>query len=448
MTKKTKLLKGLLSLFVCVSLVLTAFGAFAPKTSAKSLSGLKEEQAEIEEKIKESEDAVAELEEKKAEQTEIIDALNKQIDSLNSQLNNVHQQQSIINNDITETMAKIDNLNNEIAELDKQIAQKDAEIDETVELFCRRMKANYMAGNTSVLELFAESSSLSGFFNRLEMFRRVTANDQQLVDELNAEIASIEEMQNELREKQDVLKAERGILENKKGELDVAEQELDATQAEIVAKSKEVNEKLASLNTQTKELEVSIDQYNSEMDEIDKEIEAYLKKKAEQEAAAKKKASSNSSSSSSSKASTGKVSSNVTSSGWAWPVPYSSSYISSPYGYRSDPISGAYKFHAGIDITMSGADGKNLVATKAGTVDTVVHSNSGYGNYVIIDHGNGWASLYAHCKSTAVYEGQKVEQGQIIAQIGSTGYATGAHVHFEIRYYGEKVNPSDYVSKG
>ena len=133
--------------------------------------------------------------------------------------------------------------------------------------------------------------------------------------------------------------------------------------------------------------------------------------------------------------------------GWTWPVPYSNSYITSPFGYRHDPISGAYKFHAGIDISMPGAMGKNLVAVKPGTVIRTVHSNSGYGNYVMVDHGGGYVSLYAHCKSLAVSNGQRVSQGQVIAYIGTSGYSTGPHVHFEIRKNGEKVNPSNYVSK-
>lgn len=439
---KNKIVRKIISLSLCLSVVAVSAGICAPSTCAQSLSGLQNEQAEIKDKIKDSEAKIDKLEKEQAEQSKIVEALNAQIDTLNEQLSNVHAQQSIINKDIANTQAKIADLNNEIADLDKQIAQKDVEIQETVELFCQRMKANYMAGGTTLLEMFAASSSLPTFFNRLELFKRVTTNDQKLVDKLNEEIASIQKMQDKLREKQDVLKAEKTVLENKQGELNATESQLDETQAEIVAKSKEVNEKLASLNYQTKKLEVSIEKYNAEMDSIDREIEEYLRKKA-QESQNK-----NPGYTPSSGGNAGSASSNISSSGWAWPVPYSSSYISSPYGYRNDPISGIYKYHSGIDITMSGAYGKKLVATKAGKVDLVVYSDSGYGNYVIIDHGNGWASLYGHCSSIAVSDQQNVKQGQVIAYIGESGYATGPHVHFEIRYWGEKVNPSDYVARG
>ena len=429
---KNSVLKKVLSFFLCFTFVIIGMSGFAPETHAKSLTSLKNEQSELKDKVKESEEKVKELEAQQAQQEEIVDELNKQIAQLNNQLQNVNTQQSIINDDISATERKISELDKKIADLDAQIAQKDVEIEETVELYCERLRANYVAGETSVLELFTASSSLSNFFNRLELFKRVTANDQKLVEKLNEEIKEIEKMQQDLRDSKAEVEAEKKALEGKRADLQRTENELSATQAEIIAKSDEVNKKLRELNYQTKQLEVSIDKYNAEMNSIEAEIEAFLKA---QEAS---KPSSGSSSGSSQAAN---------SKGWIWPVPYSNSYITSPYGYRNDPISGAYKFHSGIDISMPNAMGKNLVAVKSGTVIRTIYSNSGYGNYVMIDHGGGYVSLYGHCKSLAVSNGQRVSQGQVIAYIGTSGYSTGPHVHFEIRLNGEKMNPSNYVSK-
>ncbi len=428
---KTNIFARIFSFVICLSLVLIGMGGLAPKTHAKNLNTLKSEQAELKDKVKESEEKIKELESQKAEQEVIIDELNKQIGQLNSQLQNINNQQAVINEDIVLTERKIAELDEEIKQLDAEIAQKDKEIEATVELYCERLRANYIAGETSVLELFTQSSSLSNFFNRLELFKRVTANDEKLVDQLNKEIAEIEGMQQKLRDAKVEVEAEKAELEVKRAELQKAENELSATQAEIVAKSNEVNKKLRELNYQTKQLQVSIEKYNSEMDSIDKEIEAFLK--------AQEASKPNNGGSSSSQ--------NANSKGWIWPVPYSSSYITSPYGYRNDPISGAYKFHSGIDISMPNAMGKNLVAVKSGTVIRTTYSNSGYGNYVMIDHGGGYVSLYGHCKSLAVSNGQYVSQGQVVAYIGTSGYSTGPHVHFEIRLNGEKMNPSNYVSK-
>lgn len=437
MMKQNNFATKIISFVLCFTLVFVSFAAFAPETHAKSLSSLRDEQAAIKDKVKDSEAKIKELEKQQARQEEIVAELNNQIAQLNDQLDNVRGQKNIINGDIKDTEKKIAELDEEIRQLDAEILEKDKEIEETIAIFCERIRANYIAGETSVLEMFTASSSISGFLNRLELFRRVTKNDQALVDQLNKEIAEIEEMQKKLEEKKTAVEAEKAALVVKRNDLQSAENELNATQSTIIAKSTEVNKKLASLNYQTKQLEVSLEKYNSEMDKIEDEIEAFLKEQA----------SSGSSGSSGSSSNAGSASSNISTKGWAWPVPYSNSYISSPYGYRNDPISGVYKFHSGIDITMASAHGKKLVATKGGTVIRAVHSNSGYGNYVMIDHGGGYSSLYGHCSALAVSVGQKVSQGQVIAYIGSSGYSTGPHVHFEIRYNGEKQNPSHYVSK-
>lgn len=433
MMKQNNSVTKIISFFLCFTLVFVSFAALAPEAQAKSLSSLRDEQAAIKDKVKDSEAKIKELEKQQKRQEEIINELNNQIAILNDQLDNVRGQKNIINGDIRDTEKKIAELDEEIKQLDAEILAKDKEIEDTIAIFCERIRANYVAGETSVLEMFTASSSVSGFLNRLELFRRVTQNDQALVDELNREIAEIEEMQKKLEEKKKSVEAEKAALVVKRNDLQSAENELNATQSTIIAKSNEVNKKLADLNYQTKKLEVSLDKYNADMDKIEDEIEAFLKEQA--------------SSGSSGSSNAGSASSNISTKGWQWPVPYSNSYITSPYGYRNDPISGAYKFHSGIDISMAGAHGKKLVATKGGTVIRAVHSNSGYGNYVMIDHGGGYSSLYAHCSALAVSVGQRVSQGQVIAYIGSSGYSTGPHVHFEIRYNGEKQNPSHYVSK-
>lgn len=445
MKKTNNILIKITSCVLSLAIVFSAVGAFVPRTRAKSLNSLKSEYSEIKNKVSESEKKVSQLEEQKAKQEEIVSALNEQISQLNDELANVTSQKEVINGDISVTEGKITNLNNEINSLDEQIALKDEQIDETVELFCHRMKANYVAGETSVLEIFTSSSDLASFLNRLEMFKRITKKDQGLVDELHEEIASIEKMQDELNKKKTELQTQKSELVIKRDDLQHTQNILNSTQQEIIEKSNEVNDKLASLNVQTRELNVSIEQYNAEMARIDNEIDAFIR--AEQ--ARKKSAGSSGSSggSSSGSSTTTVVPSKVSSGGWAWPVPYSGAYISSSYGYRSDPATGALKFHGGIDIAMGGAYGKNIVATRAGTVIRALYTSSGYGHYVMIDHGDGFVTLYGHCSDLLVSTGQQVSRGQVIARIGSTGYSTGPHCHFEIRYNGERVNPLNYVSR-
>ena len=126
----------------------------------------------------------------------------------------------------------------------------------------------------------------------------------------------------------------------------------------------------------------------------------------------------------------------------AWPVP-SSSYISSPFGYRIHPIYGYSKLHTGMDIGAS--SGSAIVAANAGTVISSGW-NGGYGKCIVVDHGGGVTTLYAHCSALYVSVGQSVTRGQQIAAVGSTGNSTGPHCHFEVRINGSYVNPYPYVT--
>lgn len=139
----------------------------------------------------------------------------------------------------------------------------------------------------------------------------------------------------------------------------------------------------------------------------------------------------------------GKKKANVSNKGFMWPAPSVHS-ISSSYGYREGG-----EFHTGLDIADGNCYGATVVASKSGTVEWAGYDDSGYGNYVIINHGDGYKTLYGHCSSVSVSQGQKVTQGQTIAAIGSTGQSTGNHLHFEVRTGDERSdrqNPLNYVS--
>ena len=428
---------------MCSAFVFVSCALYAPKAEAKTLSSLRDEYSDIEDKVAESEQRVKELESQKADQTKIVSALNIQLQKLNQERENITAQKNLISDDISETESKISALNKEIADLDAKIAEKDKEIDDTVKLFCDRMRANYMAGETSVLEIFTSSSDMSSFLNRLEMFRRVTENDQDLVNKLNKEIAEIEKMQKELESKKASLQKEKAELETKKADLQATEDNLTRNQDVIKAKTEEVEAKLSALNAQTKEIKVSISEYNAEMSRLDEEIKEAIRKANQSSSGG-----SHSGGSSSGGSNAGNMNSNVSASGWAWPLPYDGVYLTSYYGYRYHPLDGDWRYHSGIDISMSGAYGKNIVATRAGTVilsSLESESGTGYGNYIIIDHGDGYTSLYGHCSDLLVSTGQRVSRGQIIARVGSTGWSTGPHLHFEVRVGGSPVNPLPYL---
>jgi murein DD-endopeptidase MepM/ murein hydrolase activator NlpD len=117
--------------------------------------------------------------------------------------------------------------------------------------------------------------------------------------------------------------------------------------------------------------------------------------------------------------------------------------VTSEFGYRKDPFTGQTKGHSGLDL--GAGKGTPIRAALPGTVYVVRHSTSGYGYHVMVDHGGGFVTLYAHCSKILVTEGQKVEAGTVIAEVGSTGRSTGNHLHFEVRINGEKQNPRSYL---
>ena len=126
---------------------------------------------------------------------------------------------------------------------------------------------------------------------------------------------------------------------------------------------------------------------------------------------------------------------------FAWPSV--STYITSPYGTRVHPVTGKVKTHTGIDI--GAGMGTNIFAAADGTVLISGWNTGGYGNYVVIDHGGGLTTLYAHCSSLLVSAGQKVTRGQVIAKCGSTGMSTGPHLHFEVLKNGAHTDPYAYL---
>ena len=119
-------------------------------------------------------------------------------------------------------------------------------------------------------------------------------------------------------------------------------------------------------------------------------------------------------------------------------------YMTSPYGYRVHPISGVYKLHNGADLAAY--QGTKIYASRSGVVTTAAYNAGGYGNYVVINHGDGYSTLYGHMTHYCVSAGQYVSQGEVIGYVGSTGNSTGPHLHFTVYYNGNTINPLTVIS--
>ena len=317
-----------------------------------------------------------------------------------------------------------------------------------------------------MIKLLMGADSLAGFLTRLEMMKRMSEKDQKVI--------------NDFREQVRLLREARESLQIKQGELEEKQVSVAETRKKVVEKKAELSEKRKEYQATIKLLEEDYAESERYIAKLDKDSEAYLayQRKLEQEHVQADKeldelirslttttappttttepniangdpsqpniANGDPSDYTTTTApATPTYASNAS---WAWPLGNASCYISSGFGNRSASISG-WSFHGGTDIAGEGIYGKPVFASRSGYVAAAIWGTTGYGRYVVLDHGDGYTTIYGHCSNLVVTEGQYVNQGQQIANVGSTGNSTGPHLHFEIRYNGVKQNPMNFVVK-
>lgn len=358
------------------------------------VNDLKDDASALSEQKKELESKLSSLADDKSKALERRELLDQKIGVLVTQINNAQQQISDYDTLIDQTQAELE--------------EAEAKEAEQYDLFCRRVRAmEEDGGKLSYWSVLFKATSFTDLLTRLSDANEVMEADQQVIDEL-------EQLQAEIEEKKSNLETARTETVTLKNSLDSQKAELDQERAEA--------------NALAQEIESNAAEYQSTLDAIEAEEEAIQKKivQLSQQLAAQ-------SGSSSSSAALG---------GYIWPV--SSRKINSPFGPRNTGIAGASTNHKGVDI--GGVYYSSQVhAAKAGTVIVSQYSSS-YGNYVVISHGSGNTTLYAHMSSRSVSVGQTVAQGDVIGITGSTGISSGPHLHFEITENGVRVNPLNYLT--
>ena len=377
--------------------------------------------------------------------SEYIDAANKKQEA-NEQLTNVQNSKSKAlqeiqtlqeaidkaENEIEQLNTKINNLTTSINEKSKQIEEKQKEYEKNEEIFKQRMVVLYEAGQTSYLEVLLTSKSITDFVSKYYIMSEIAEADSEVLNEIETTRKEIEDTKNS--------------LEAEKKEVDEAKKQKTEKNKELIASKNEKQSKVDSLSEEEKKLQTDIEEYDNTMKRISA-MEAEIARKQAAAAATESKTTTSSSNISTSVSKS--VTSSVTSSVAAikgtgqltWPIPGYTN-ITSYYGYRIHPVSGIYKLHNGIDV--GAPKGANFVAADSGTV-VLAEYYGGYGNCVVISHGNGMFTRYAHGTSILVSAGQKVTRGTPVLTVGSTGISTGNHAHFEVSINGSTVNPLNYL---
>ncbi|MFR8104691.1 MAG: murein hydrolase activator EnvC family protein [Clostridia bacterium] len=334
---------------------------------------------------------------------------NGQLEGVQVQLSETMQQVQNLSETINQTESEIDGLNTRLQTLQTSIIEEEQKLqiaqmdyDKQKKLFEDRMVAIYEAGETSYLDVLLSSKDITDFISNYYLISEIANYDTELLNQIDVQKKNIEET--------------KETLDSQKKEY--AESKKNAEKKAILLKNTQTvkNNYMAKLTDAEKQLQAKID----EIDQATREVEAQIMLIAG-------------------------ANSNTQYVGGvlAWPVPGYST-ITSPFGMRVHPITGVYKLHTGMDIRAP--IGANFVAANDGIVVKAEY-NRAYGNMVMIDHGGGIMTLYAHGSEILVQLGQTVKRGDPILKVGSTGYSTGAHAHFEVRVNGTYVNPVDYFNK-
>lgn len=368
-------------------IVLSAFSVTcAVPAFADEMSNLQQQQQQIN---SEKANVQSEIKEIQREKTARVQELNK----LNKELNNVQVSLDAINAEIAST-------EEQIAFTEMEISNKQRDYDGRLAIFNLRLKEMYQYGDVNFLEVLMQASSLSDFLTRFEYLKYIANNDKKLLDEVTAMKTSLEEQKKSLDEMKVSLEANKKNQMTKSAELATASQ----------AQQQLVNQINSDLNAQFEILE----DLEAESNAIASQIKAIQAKNSGTTSAPGM---------------------------YLWPCP-SSKTITSNYGYRIHPIQGTKKLHTGMDIgAKTGAD---VIASASGTV-IMSQYYGGYGNCIIIDHGGGVSTLYAHMSKLIAKNGDTVAAGEPIGKVGSTGNSTGPHLHFEVRINGTTKDPKNYL---
>ena len=303
---------------------------------------------------------------------------------------------------LLELQGTVEELGKVIEELTQTIAETELEYNEKLRLLRQRIVDGYIDSSTNMLTLLADSESMAEFYEKIEIRKYITRYDQQLIEDL-------EDLSIDLYDK-------RQMSDDLKLNYEVAIR-MSQDAIENMGIIRENAEKTSNMSAETiAYLSQREDDLLEESDRLLEEIREMRQKMQ------------------------------YVGGEFIWPVPANRDKLDpgDHFGMRFHPIFHEWRMHTGIDI--GAPTGANILAANSGTV-LITAFTTGYGNKIVIDHGGGYVTLYAHCSKILVKEGQEVKQGDVIGLVGSTGWSTGPHLHFEIMFEGERINPLEKVNQ-
>lgn len=397
------------------AIILTLFlaiGLPAVTALATSIQDAKDEKSRLEKKQQQIEETMRELEGKKSDIVSYIETLDRKQQELETGIEK-------LNGEMEDAQAELDQTKLDLEDAKETVADQ-------YSIMKKRIKYMYENGNSDYIEIFLNSESMADLLNQAEYMTKIAEYDNEL-------LGRYEEVQLFVEEKEKQLENQIVNLEMLTEELRL---EMEANE-QLAADKKAQVEKY---NRLIDEAGNELDQYNAaieaQQDTIDKLIEQERKRKEEEE---RRKQQQQQQEHNAASEAAGKA---LLNGGFIWPLP-SSTRITSGFGGRAEVMAGSGTYHYGVDIGTP--YGNNILAAAAGTVVQASYHWS-MGNYVLIDHGSDIYTVYMHSSKLLVSAGEHVDQGDVVALVGSTGMSTGPHLHFGLKVNGSYVNPLNYVS--
>ncbi len=385
-----------------------------------------------------------------SENKEAMSLVSDQIDGVIDEIDTYSALIAAKMDNIDQMLLEISNVEQSIVNKEDEIEQKKVEISEleeenarNLERFGKLARYMYMNNTASQIPILNGSDDWYDYFVYSDVVKNISGQNyefmkslqasiskqEDMITELNGQIASLENEKAELQQQKETYEAEAETLEAEKSELESYASDKKSYLNSLAADNEALKKKVNGLNAE-------ISAANAEMDEINDKIEELIRQAQQSNNG-------------------GSGNYDYSGDGMRWPLPTQYHWISTYFGYD------AWRngMHRGIDIGDGGIAGHDILAAQSGTVITVSNTcphnygkyyscgcGGGYGNYVVVDHGGGLSTLYAHCQAIYVSKGQHVTKGDALGAVGTTGWSTGYHLHFEVRENGVAVNPFNYVN--
>lgn len=411
--------------------------------------------------------SIAELRSQSSDFKNRIGVTQSKLDQTNTQKSQTESEIQKLDKELASVQAEIQNLEKQLSDTKTRLEKAQKELEEAIEIknthydtLKTRIRIMYENGDAGYMDALFGAENFSDLLTKFEYASRIMEYDRDLLEKyqkaeetIKNNVKQIEEDKKKQEELQKQTQAKKQELDKKIEQKNALVKQLDSNAESYMAQIRDLQQQDANVQNLIRQAEIEAQKAAAE---------AAAKKKQQQQAqqqGTQKKSSSGGSSSSSSGGSsvssynTGTVSSDRGSSSntvysndgksYQYPVPaYAGYQPNSGYGYRGSPISGKQEFHTGVDLKAT--LNTDVVAAESGTV-IYAGWRGGYGKCVIVDHGGGYSTLYAHNNELKCSVGQQVSRGQVIAGAGTTGYSTGVHSHFEVRVGGQHTNPTGYI---